>query len=291
MNNKSFVWVKIPRCGLGNQLFPIALGLLFAHKNNLPIYFTNYSQIKIGPYLRSERTKRNYRHLFKFDKGFLYDTFLQIKLLFSIYTTHEHVFVSNEQKKLLSKCAYIFESVPSWRDYFNLLNDNRLLVIELILNIINKDIINKVELLPFLEFSLHIRLGDFAKLNQNQDFSNVGCTRTPSDYFIEIITIFNQINPQNKVFIFSDGYKGELNDYLTSENVVLIQHGSDLIDLLHMSKSKYLAMSAGSTFSYWAGFLGEALMIHHDSHPPCVIKKSNTNTIYSLSSFRKLFKH
>lgn len=288
MIKKSFVWVKVPRCGLGNQLFPIALALLFARINNLPIYFTNYTQIKIGPYLRGERTKRNYRHLFKFDNGLFFDIFLQLKLFYFIKTSFKQVRNPTEKDIDLFNCAYIFDTVPSWKNYFHLLNENRLLVIELIESIINDKILDKIKSLPSLNSALHIRLGDFAKLTENTSFAAVGCTRTPSDYFFDIISIFTKLDPCKKIFIFSDGHKSEL-EHLLSSNVILIQHDNDLIDLFHLSKSSFIGMSAGSTFSYWAGFLGDALLIYHDAHPPCLIKKPIEKTM-SLTDFKNYIK-
>ena len=48
---------KIPKAGLGNQLFPIMRAYTFAHLNQLPILVYNYHQVKIGPWLRGEKSK------------------------------------------------------------------------------------------------------------------------------------------------------------------------------------------------------------------------------------------
>ena len=58
---------------------------------------------------------------------------------------------------------------------------------------------------------------------------------------------------------------------------------NDLVELLHLSNSEFIAMSAGSTFSYWAGFLGNSLLIYHDYHPPCLIR--DDKKIISFSEF------
>ena len=51
---------KLPRAGLGNQLFPLLKAYTFAQLNDLPVIVINYHQIKVGPWLRREKNKRYY---------------------------------------------------------------------------------------------------------------------------------------------------------------------------------------------------------------------------------------
>ena len=60
---------KLPSAGLGNQLFPLMHAMVFAELNNLPLTVTGYHRIKIGPYLRGEKSKRSYKGYFKFQKS------------------------------------------------------------------------------------------------------------------------------------------------------------------------------------------------------------------------------
>src|SRR3989442_9513638 len=57
---KSFVHADLPRGGLGNKLLVWARALVFAHIHELPFVVSNWSEIKIGPYLRREQRKRQY---------------------------------------------------------------------------------------------------------------------------------------------------------------------------------------------------------------------------------------
>jgi hypothetical protein len=41
-----------------------------------------------------------------------------------------------------------------------------------------------------------------------------------------------------------------------------------------------LLVSAGSTFSYWAGFLGECALIHHPDHVHAPVRSADVNRIH-----------
>ncbi len=65
----SVVVCKLPKAGLGNQLFPLMHAFVFAKLNNLPVIVTGYHQLKIGPYIRREKNKRQYKGYFTFQKN------------------------------------------------------------------------------------------------------------------------------------------------------------------------------------------------------------------------------
>ena len=67
----SIVICKLPKAGLGNQLFPLMHAFLFGKLNGLPVVVTGYHQLKIGPYLRREKSKRRYNDYFIFQKSIL----------------------------------------------------------------------------------------------------------------------------------------------------------------------------------------------------------------------------
>ncbi|MDP5015756.1 MAG: hypothetical protein NWQ43_00310, partial [Dolichospermum sp.] len=59
----------MPRSGLGNMLLVWARAILFAEFNGLPVLSPNWNEVRIGPWLRGERTKRYYGNLF-INKGY-----------------------------------------------------------------------------------------------------------------------------------------------------------------------------------------------------------------------------
>jgi hypothetical protein len=127
------------------------------------------------------------------------------------------------------------------------------------------------------EIGVHIRMGDFRKLNVGEEFKG-GHVRTPESYFINIINGIRHLFGEDiKVNVFTDGYKNEFETIFNLKNIEMIEGNNDLIDMLLLSKSKIIVISTGSTFSYWAGFLSNAPMIMHPDHIHASIRNINKN--------------
>jgi hypothetical protein len=63
------------------------------------------------------------------------------------------------------------------------------------------------------------------------------------------------------VTIFTDANSKEIEDLLKLPNVSLASSNPDIVDILLLADSKYLLTSVSSTFSYWAAFLSEGIVI------------------------------
>ena len=266
---KSVVVCKIPHCGLGNWLFPLMKAKIFAERHQLPLYIIGYNQFKIGPYLRDEKNKRIYRSFFIFQKNALWEIFDRLYLLrYNNYNKiYEPDLVYNNHLKFSRKFLFIISEIPHWSDHFHNLRQFRNLVRNhffLMLDPLVKNIISKAEV-PMI--GVHIRMGDFRKLKNGEDFSKVGAVRTPESYFISVIEKLNIIyNEKLTITVFTDGYENEIPLLLNMPNVKLSGQYPDIVDLVLLSKSKVIVTSAGSTFSYWAAFLSNAAVILHPDH-------------------------
>lgn len=269
---------KLPQAGLGNQLFPLMKAHLFAHLNKLPVVVTGYHQLKIGPYLRREKTKRRYNNYFSFQKNILGEQLDK-------WRTKEGRFNSLVKEPSVNLAAdnssslYQYSEIPHWSNYFNELKDHRELVSRLLFSIINDSIKEELNKLPAPVIGVHIRMGDFRKLAENEDFSKVGAVRTPEKYFIKIIEFIRQLHGSNlPVSVFTDGYRHEFTELFNLPSVSMVESNKDIVDMLLLSKSKIIVTSAGSTFSYWSGFLSNAPIIRHPDHFHSTIRSSLTNS-------------
>ena len=114
---ESTVYARLPRGGLGNKLLVWARALIFARQHGLPLYVSGWADIKIGPYLRGERVKRQYR-------GYFSDSSvpsLKQRIFFStLYDVHHQSDLNIDQSLGFDKNGqlYLFDTVPSWHDYF-----------------------------------------------------------------------------------------------------------------------------------------------------------------------------
>jgi Glycosyl transferase family 11 len=263
------VHCKLPAAGLGNQLFPLMKACVFANINELPLIVTNYHQVKIGPYLRREKSKRNYNHYFKFQRSVLQESFQKLRIDLK-GKTHEVIkdpLLTVVRKTGNRNTLYRFGSVPHWSNYFEGLKEHRQLAISLLGQLVTPEVLHQADGQESPEIGVHIRMGDFRKLLSGEDFSKLGTVRTPSDYFIEVIGQLRAVcGSKTRVSVFSDGHKKELDKVLQLPNTHLVEGNSDLADMLLLSRSKIIVTSAGSTFGYWSGFLSDAPVIMHPDH-------------------------
>jgi len=273
------VHCKVPKTGLGNQLFPIVKAHVFGALNNLPIVVTGYRQFKLGPYLRGEKSKRNYSNYFSFQKNIVAAWFEER----SIHALAEKGLATEPRVERLQEserknAVYLFSEHPHYHDYFVGLRENRDEARKQLQCILRREIIDEVNSKTSPVIGVHIRMGDFRKLKQGEDFSQVGATRTPEGYFIDCINKIRSINGSTlPVSIFTDGYRHELKELLALKEVEIIEGNRDIVDLLLLSRSKIIITSAGSTFSYWSGFLADAPVILHPDHIYAPLRPESVN--------------
>lgn len=60
----------------------------------------------------------------------------------------------------------------------------------------------------------------------------------------------------------------------------MIEDNADIVNLLLLSKSSILVAAIGSTFSYWDGFLAEALLIKQPDHLYAAFRQDEINKRY-----------
>jgi hypothetical protein len=272
--NNSIVFVKLPHAGLCNQLFSLMKAVVHSNLTGQNFRVCNYNQLKIGPYIRFEKTKRKYNKFFKFQKGLL-DDFMTRFLIYYLIKRERVIFNPPINSKIA--ISSLFYHYPHWSNYFEGLNEYRQMVKKCLFEILNPKILENYHNVSSPEVGLHVRLGDFRKLKIGENFNIVGAVRTPEYYFIDIIRKLREFNGFDlPITIFTNGYKEDMPELFSLPNVIIPKPNSDIGDLLHLSKSKIIVTSAGSTFSYWAGFLSESPIILHPDyiHKPIRIDKN-----------------
>jgi hypothetical protein len=279
----SLVICKLPKAGLGNQLFPLMRAYTFAHLNELPVTAINYHQLKIGPWIRGEKDKRNYKGFFEFQKnifGAMADEW-QLKKYRAIVQKREPAIKDMRDKKG-EKICYLFASVPHYTQYFEGLQENRALVIELFHKMITASVKDDANRFPNPCIGIHVRMGDFRKLKEDEEIGKIGTVRTPENYFVDIVnTIRNIHGSELPATVFTDGSKKELEYLLSLGNINMVAGNNALVDLLLLSRSKIMVTAAGSTFSYWAAFVSDAPVIVHPAYVNLKIRaQENSDYLY-----------
>lgn len=229
LNNENFVTCNIvgpgeDNPGLGNQLFCIATVLAYSKKHNkIPVFPQIESNPKIKIY-----SKNLYKNLSKnmFNPSFLF----------------------NEKKFEYEEIPFI-EGNLVLNGYFQsekYFKENKKFILEMFnIEKIKTDLIKK-----YGDFrnstSIHVRRGDYLKLNEYHENLNV-------DYYKQAISLFSK---DEEFIIFSDDIEWCKNNFSFLKNVKYSNCIYDYEDLVLMSTCKNNII-ANSTFSWWSAWFND----------------------------------
>ncbi len=263
---KSIVFVELPRTGLGNKLLLWAKAYTFAQQHGFEIYVKNWFHLPIGTILRREKSKRWYRGYF-IQKHRIFNTirFVYLKLTKQVVIEPLHQESPIESENLL----YIFDKVPTPIDYFQFIREQRDSIIDAFYKIVNPKVLAAVELLEAPLIGVHIRRGDFQaeKLVPIEEFMTT------------IATLRTYLEREVSIVVFTDAQREEILPILAIPNVHLSENQPDLVDLLWLSRSKIIITNAGSTFSYWAGFISDAIILRNQQDLLTPIRPTDFNSL------------
>lgn len=244
---KGKVYVKIPTSGLGNCMLVWAHGLVFARMNNLELVTGRWWRFRWGAIFRREKKTRLY-------KGYFIETpwrklfNLKLSMLFlSKEFDPEMKGIKNPKNPIFiftktSPEGYLFRSLYPFLDRIR----------EELYEMLTPRVKEKLKDCKAPVIGIHIRRGDF----------KIGNPITPNRYFIEAINAIRKAFREDlPVTVFTDAKENEISDILKLQNISLSCNKEDVLDILQMSKSKFLVLSQSSTFSYWAAFLSDGFVI------------------------------
>ena len=254
---RPYVHARLPRSGLGNKLFVWARALVFARRHGLPLVVTGWC------------TPR-WRALLKGGDARLYWNFFSAwnELPASERSRAKVLHEPGLNEPLQSDVTvYEFSQMPHWKNYFADLHDYRALIRREFYSHLTAARRREVATMSNPMVCLQIRLGDFRHLRADEQFSKVGGVRTPLEYFHQWIEKLRSVHGSAlPVTLVSDGSATELASLLALPHVSHTPGRTGIADLILMANSRLLVCSAGSTFSHWAGFLGDPVLIHHPEH-------------------------
>lgn len=242
----NYIYVSLPRFGLGNKLILWAKANYLANNLHIPCYVSGWVHFSIGSIIRNEKSYRFYFGYFKINFSIIF-------IYFYSYIFKKHFVVWNENNIMPKNTIINIEPIAYITDlqkmtYFR---DG---IIKLFYQSIHPKFLKLLITIVKPVIGIHIRRGDF----------NIGNVITPIEYYINIISKIRMINGKClHVTIFSDASQNELNEILKIQNISISIEKYDIMDLLLLAHSQLIITSIGSSFSYWAAFISEAIVIHH----------------------------
>lgn len=271
---KGIVYVQFPKTGLGNLLLVWARAKVFAHINDLPIVTSPWWGFRLGAWVRGERKKRLYWGYFKEDSW--------VKRLRVQFRKNQPGVVHEPPVAKLEETArnhfFLFDQVITDNDLFGGIREYRDFIREELYQLLAPRLLKQLNQYEIPVIGIHIRRGDF----------KLGNPLTPLSFFIEgIHTIRSALNEDLPVTVFTDAAAAEVKDVLSLPNVRLAEDKPDILDILLMSKSKFIILSQSSTFSYWGAFLSDAFVIRPSGDWQKKINIAGPNSSYREICWQK----
>jgi hypothetical protein len=247
----------LPKAGLGNKLLVWARARAFADLNGLPLVVSGWHQLQLRTFLKGGGL-RIYWNRFKATRE------VRLRLAQGLPRVMEPDVAPIVGP---NSALYEFREMPHWRDYFGSIRPYRHLIVPRLKQMLTSARQIEAESAPSPSICVHVRLGDYRSLAVDEDFRQAGNARTPFEYFVEMIAALRACHGSEvPVTVVSDGGNVDLQSLLCVAGVNRGPKLTDLGDMLMMSKSGLLLCSAGSTFSLWAGFIGDGILLHHPDH-------------------------
>lgn len=251
-NKNVLTYPVLGRGGLGNMLLPWARCYIWSKDNNIAMIAPIWNKLRIGPYIRREKDKRNYQFLFD-NKRYINGIERLFYLLF-------YKKVNECYKNPLSGNCYLFKRkiicFKGLQDYFNPIKGRNEEILSELKKYTKNQYLPKKISKKFI--GIHIRRGDFSiPISDEILFSGGYNYQIKIDWYISILNkIRNKLEYNIKAIIFSDAKKNELVEISKLPNIEISISNNVITDLLILSSASIM-IASGSTFSSWASFLGQ----------------------------------
>lgn len=268
------------RYGLTHGLLAWARCRVWCEQNGATMLAPFWLKLRVGPYLRRERDKRNYFLLF--NRGTALSGLRRLAALAGarkIEVGQDWPALpetSSEPVVLLFHNALTDNEKKS----FAQVRDHGPFLRRELLAITRKQYHPPPLTVPFV--AIHVRLGDFAQAPSSSQISaSTTNTRLPIDWYGDRLdTLRDALGTSVPALVFSDGSDADLAPLLARDAVRRAPRQQSVTDLLHMGQGAAL-IASGSGFSLWGAFLGSVPRIAFPGQSIVPISVDRTRDIES----------
>jgi hypothetical protein len=268
------------RYGLTHGLLAWARARLWCEQNNATMLAPFWFKLRVGPYLRRERDKRNYSLLF--NNGTAVAGIKRLSVL--IFAHKVKVLDAWPATPNTGKATVLLRFHNALKDnekksFAQIVGHGPFLRRELLL-MTRKRYHPKARTQPFI--AIHVRLGDFNTPASVSELSEgLTNTRLPIDWYCDRLAALRAaLGMALPTIVFSDGSDADLAGLLSQADVTRAPLQQSVTDLLDMGQGAAL-IASGSGFSLWGAFLGSVPRIAHPGQSIVPIDLDNTRDIES----------
>jgi hypothetical protein len=242
----------VGRHGLGHSLLAWGRCQLWCRDRNAKPLSPRWLRLRLGPYLRRERDKRNYFLLFR--SGNAIGGLRKAWILASTRTVDESDAASLDPGE---PAIVVFRSIPDndiRRDFAALRGEGPWLRGQLEAMTLPRHLPNGA---ASPHVAIHVRMGDFSIPDPELAKSGQQNVRTGIDWFVHALrSLRESLGETIPAIVYSDGREEELLPLLRLPSVVRAPAQSAITDLLSIARADAL-IGSGSGFSIWGSLLGD----------------------------------
>ena len=258
----AYGFADVGRYGLGHSLLAWARCRLWCDDYSIPMLAPSWRQLRVGPFLRGERDKRQYYRLFHFP-GYV----TGLRRLALLTTTQRIAAESCDLRAVAEERSaklVVFRNLPAMNDvtYFADIVGRGSQVRARLLAMTKPRYVPQPIARPHI--ALHVRMGDFSAPPSLEKL-RAGATnaRLPVEWYCSMLAgVRARVGRDYPAVVYSDGTDESLAPLLAMPEVQRSPRQSSVSDLLSMSQGSLL-ISSGSGFSEWGSYLGDQPRICH----------------------------
>lgn len=253
--HKLYGYPKLMKAGIGNMLVPWAKCFIWCKDNNIPMIDPFWSKLRVGPYLRGERDKRNYQKLFV-SNGIC--GLRRLYLLLTAKKQRAQTFAL--QSPQAHDAIVVFEDMSN----FDILIDRHQEIKLALQSITKAEYLPSKASRPFI--GIHVRQGDYLKFADMD--SAPWLSRLPLEWYTAALCeIRKMLGFELEAVVFSDGADSELSSLITLPNVSRSPHSEAITDIFALSGAAIIIGSC-SSFSMWGAYLAQTLTVWYKGRCP-----------------------
>lgn len=239
------------KAGLGNMLVPWAKCTLWCKDHDAQMIAPYWGKLRIGPFLRFERDKRQYQFLF-----------------------HHGDHIAGARRMILLALSRSLDE-SEWQPETDRNRDGSLVV--RFRNMDRADSlagrhrevaqalrrITRQQFLPCDRsdhpfVGIHVRSGDFRTASESELRTGAHCRRIPIQWYVDtLLELRRSLGVSISATVFSDGDDAELSPLLDLANTTRYRDASAITEMLALSRAS-VVVASGSAFSMWGSYLGGA---------------------------------
>jgi hypothetical protein len=254
-NQKLYGYPDMGRTGLGHSLLAWARCAVWCRDTGAIMLAPRWLRVRVGPYLRGERDKRDYFKLFQ--KGDYLHEPQRGWLLLTADKLYAELDLPAAKTKFRHNTVVVFRNAMSNNEkkMFHFVEKDGRFLRDEFLKMVRPEFIPAPAAEPFI--AAHVRMGDFRLANIDDLKAGVTNSRLPVEWYADVACrLRSQLGREAPLVVISDGPDDALAPLLSLPNARRTPKQESVADMLTISQASALIASY-SGFSHWGAVFGE----------------------------------